>query len=81
MNEAPYSAEAFSPTPGRCFRPVSRQDDQAGPIRCPEPPRWQGTFRAKDGHRYTVQACDGHGGPLEHAPPLGNARTGTPTGS
>jgi hypothetical protein len=81
MNEAPHYAEAFSPIPGRCFRLVSRQDDQAGPAHCPEPPRWQGTFRAKDGRRYTVRACDGHRGPLGHAPPLGNSLTGTPTSS
>jgi hypothetical protein len=67
MVEVPHYAEAFSPIAGRCFRLVSRQDQQAGPVHCPEPPRWRGTFRAKDGRRYSVEACDGHRGGLEQA--------------
>jgi hypothetical protein len=51
MDEAPYYAEAFSPISGRCFRLVSRQDQQAGPIHCPEPPRWSGSFQARNGRR------------------------------
>jgi hypothetical protein len=81
MNEAPHHAEAFSPIPGRCFSLVSRQDGQAGPVHCPEPQRWQGTFRAKDGRRDRVQAVDGHRRPFEHAAPLGNSPTRTPTSS
>jgi hypothetical protein len=42
---APYYAEAFFPMPGRCFRLVAR-DGEGGPIHCPEPPTWRGTFRA-----------------------------------
>jgi hypothetical protein len=64
-----YYAEAFSPLPGRCFRLVTR-DGEGGPDHCPEPPRWQGSFRAKDGRRYAVQACDGHRAPLQNARPL-----------
>jgi hypothetical protein len=58
--EAPYYGEAFSPVTGRCFRLVSRQDGQASPTHCPEPPTWRGTFRARNGRRYTVEACEGH---------------------
>jgi hypothetical protein len=64
---APYYAEAFSPIAGQCFRFVSRGDGQAGPIHCPEPPAWRGAFRAKNGRRYTVDACGGHREPLERA--------------
>jgi hypothetical protein len=70
MDEAPYHGEAFSPVTGRCFRLVSRQDGQAGPIHCPEPPQWSGSFQARDGRRYAVQACDGHRAPLQNARPL-----------
>jgi hypothetical protein len=81
MSEAPHYAEAFLPTLGRCFRLVSRQDNQAGPDHCPEPVRWQGTFRARDGRRYTVQACDGHRVPFEHARLLGSGHVGAQTSS
>jgi hypothetical protein len=70
MVEAPHYAEAFSPIAGRCFRFLSRGDQEAGPIHCPELPRWRGTFRAKDGRRYAVEACDGHRAPLQNARPL-----------
>jgi hypothetical protein len=60
MDEAPYYGEAFSPVTGRCFRLVSRQDGQAGPIHCPEPPTWRGTWRAPNGRRYRVEACESH---------------------
>jgi hypothetical protein len=39
-------------------------DYYAGPDHCPEPPTWQGRFRAKDGGWYQVDACDGHAGVL-----------------
>jgi hypothetical protein len=58
--KSPHYAEAFSPLPGRCFRLVARHGGQAGPAHCPEPPVWRGTFRAKGGRRYTVEACEGH---------------------
>jgi hypothetical protein len=49
MDEAPCYSEAFSPITDRCFPLVSRQDQQAGPIHCPEPPRWAGSFRPRTG--------------------------------
>jgi hypothetical protein len=55
----PYYAEAFSPLPGRCFRLVTHRGG-GGPIHCPEPPTWRDTFRAPNGRRYTVEACQGH---------------------
>jgi hypothetical protein len=57
---APYYTEAFSPMPGRCFRMVAR-GGEGGPVHCPEPPVWRGTFRARDGRRYQVEACEGTG--------------------
>jgi len=69
MEQAPYYAKAFSPIIGRCFRLVSRQDQQAGPIHCPEPPRWRGSFRARNGRHYAVEACDGHRAPLTNVRP------------
>jgi hypothetical protein len=57
---APYYAEAFAPQPGRCFRLVARRGGQAGPVHCPQPPVWRGTWRARNGRRYTVEACQGH---------------------
>jgi hypothetical protein len=61
---APHYAEAFAPLPGRCFRLVARHGGQAGPVHCPEPPVWRGTWRARNGRRYVVEACQGHR-PLE----------------
>jgi hypothetical protein len=66
---APYYAEAFAILPGRCFRLVERAGE-AGPMHCPDPARWRGTFRARSGRRYAVQACDGHRGPLQDGRPL-----------
>jgi hypothetical protein len=62
----PYYAEAFAPMEGRCFRMVSRSRE-GGPIHCPERAAWRGSFRACDGRRYTVDACDGHRDPLMQA--------------
>jgi hypothetical protein len=59
MPRAPYYAEAFSPLPGRCFRMVSRHGD-AGPTHCPEPVVWRGPWRAPNGRRYRIEACEGH---------------------
>ena len=56
---APYYAEAFFPMPGRCFRLVSGGEGD-GPTHCPEPPRLAGTFRASNGRRCRVEACEGH---------------------
>ena len=56
---APYYAQAFSPMPGRCFRLVAH-GGEGGPTHCPEPPTWRGPFRAPNGRRYRVEACEGH---------------------
>jgi hypothetical protein len=60
MPGAPYYAEAFSPLPGRCFRMVTRQRGGAGPTHCPEPVAWRGSWRARNGRRYRIEACEGH---------------------
>jgi hypothetical protein len=59
-SRAPYYAQAFAPQAGRCFRLVARRGGQAGPVHCPAPPVWRGTWRARDGRRYRVEACEGH---------------------
>jgi hypothetical protein len=61
---APYYAEVFAPMPGRCLCMVSGGEG-GGPTHCPEPPTWRGTFRARNGHRYTVEACEGHRPPAD----------------
>jgi hypothetical protein len=59
----PHYAEAFAADWPGCFRFIA---DQAGrPEHCPAAPAWTGTFRAGDGRRYTVRACEGHRGGLE----------------
>jgi hypothetical protein len=55
---APYYAEAFTLAPGRCFRLIGRGGQ--GPAPCPEPPVWRGSWRAPNGIRYRVEACEGH---------------------
>jgi hypothetical protein len=59
MPEAPYYAEAFSLLPGRCFRMVTHHGE-AGPTHCPTPVTWRGSWRAPNGRRYWVDACQGH---------------------
>ena len=61
---APYYAQAFAALPGRCFRFISGGEG-GGPTHCPEPPAWRGIFRARNGRRYTVEACAGHRPPAE----------------
>ena len=56
---APHYAEAFVPMPGRCLRFIQRPGE-GGPIHCPEPPVWRGSWRAPDGRRYRVDACQRH---------------------
>jgi hypothetical protein len=77
---APYYTQAFSPLPDRCFRLVSGGEG-GGPTHCPESPVWRGTFRARNGRRYRVEACEGHrppadqgGEPADHADPKTPAR-------
>ena len=57
---------------GRCFRMISGSAGEAGPNHCPETPVWRGRFQARDGRWYTVDACEGHRGPLHipRRPPL-----------
>jgi hypothetical protein len=67
---APYHAEALSVMPGRCFRMVSGSAGEAGPTHCPDTPGWRGRFQARDGRWYTVDACNGHSGPLHDPRPI-----------
>jgi hypothetical protein len=57
MGQVPHYADAFSLIPGRRFHFVSIMGGRpsGGPNHCPEPPRWQGVFRARDGRRYAVR--------------------------
>jgi hypothetical protein len=54
-----YYAEAFSPLSGRCFRLVAHHGE-AGPTDCPEPAVWRGSWRASNGRRYRIEACEAH---------------------
>ena len=56
---APYYTQAFLPLPGRGFRLVSGGEG-GGPTYCPEPPVWRGSWRAPNGRRYRIDACEGH---------------------
>lgn len=67
---APYHAKAFFVMAGRCFRMISGGAGQAGPTHCPQTPVWRGRFQARDGRCYTVDACDGHSGPLHDPRPI-----------
>jgi hypothetical protein len=71
MTGAPYYAEAFSPLPGRCFRMVGHYGE-AGPIHCPESVAWRGSWRAPNGRRYRIEACEGH-----RPPPVEGSGTAT----
>jgi len=55
----PYCTQVFSPLPDRCFRLVSGGEG-GGTTHCPEPPVWRRLFRARNGRRYRVEACEGH---------------------
>jgi hypothetical protein len=57
---APSYTQAFSPLPDRCFRPVASQGE-AGPTHCPEPVAWRGSWRAPNGRRHLVEACEATG--------------------
>lgn len=58
MPGAAYYAEAFSPLPGRCFHLVA-SPGEAGPTHCPEWVAWRGSWRAPNGRRYRIEACEG----------------------
>jgi hypothetical protein len=59
MPGAPYYPEACSPLPGRCFRMV-RTLPKPGRCTAPEPVAWRGSWRAPNGRRYRIEACNGH---------------------
>jgi hypothetical protein len=59
MPGAPNYGEALSPLPGRCFRLVAHHGE-AGPGHCPEPVAWRGSWRAPNGRRDRIKACEGH---------------------
>ncbi len=63
----PHYAEAFSTTPGQCFRFVSSAVPGAHgmPHACPLPVLLVGTFIDKKGVRHRVWACVEHGEDLE----------------
>jgi hypothetical protein len=52
------------PDPNSPRRQFYRGDGEAGPTHCSDPPVWRGRFEARNGRWYTVDACDGHCGPL-----------------
>jgi hypothetical protein len=33
---------------------------EAGPMHCPELVAWRGSWRAPNGRRYRIEACNGH---------------------
>ena len=59
MPGAPYYAEAFSPLPGRCFRMVAHHGESRADA-LPRAGGWRGSWRAPNGRRYRVKACEGH---------------------
>jgi hypothetical protein len=59
MPSARYYAKAFSLMSGRCFRLVAHSGE-AGPTHCPEPVAWRGSWKAPNGRRYRIEACEGH---------------------
>jgi hypothetical protein len=50
---------AFTLTPGRCFRLVTLPG-VGHPDDCREPVEWRGRWRAASGKLYRVEACAGH---------------------
>jgi hypothetical protein len=57
---------------------------QGGPRHCPQPLVWRRIFRARDGRRYIVEACEGHWPPAVSPQPApgslnGHARGGQVT--
>jgi hypothetical protein len=33
---------------------------EAGPMHCPEPVAWRGSWQGPNGRRYRIEACEGH---------------------
>ena len=59
--------------PGRCFRLIACAGE-GGPAHCPEPPIWRGSWRAPNGRRYRVEACDRHRPPADQGGGVGRSR-------
>lgn len=68
-----HYAEAFTVAPGRCFRMVTKPHADGQPTHCENVVAWSGSFRAGDGRRYRVQACDGHADELADKRPVRSA--------
>jgi hypothetical protein len=41
--------------------------EELGPGHCPEPVAWRGSWRARNGRRYRIEACEGHRPALDKA--------------
>jgi hypothetical protein len=54
-----HYAEAFTLSPGRCFRMV-QLPGVGHPAHCSQPIAWHGRFRAADKRLYRVDACEDH---------------------
>jgi hypothetical protein len=52
-----HFANAFSLTPGRCFR-MATLPGVGHPSHCSEPVAWHGRWRAADNRLYRVDACE-----------------------
>ena len=59
-----HVANVAWPTPGLCFRMIY-SGFNGYPTRCPEAPRWRGTFINPKGERWPVEACDEHATDVE----------------
>jgi len=66
MAAVAHVANVAWPTPGLCFRMIY-SNYNGYPTRCPETPRWSGTFVNPRGERWPVEACDEHVGDV-HRP-------------
>jgi hypothetical protein len=53
-----HFANAFTLTPGRCFRMVALPG-VGHPSHCSEPVAWHGRWRAADDRLYRMDACEG----------------------
>jgi hypothetical protein len=59
MPGVPYYAEAFSPYPAAASA-WSPTTARPAPTQCPNPVGWRGSWRAPNGRRYRIEACEGH---------------------
>jgi hypothetical protein len=74
MPGAPH-AEPFFPLAGRCLRMVAHpgEDDATD---CPERVAWRGSWRAPNGRRYRIEACEGPPPPHEGRTPPASVNDG-----